>query len=394
MSVFDTPIGNDPRFMEATVLAVDNIRFVCKVLTQFKQSFDSVPWASNIYDTPVFGDRVRVDYVQGYPVITAILNRTGMPVDYSPNIDDGTPVDTGNYSTLLNGLVQQPEKPQDLVSGDKVVSNSMGGIFGLLKGGTFIARASKLAQIIVSKYDDLVRVVARTFELFTDGSIDINASVRGRVYRFTGYADTLANGRAGTFKYREVYGDTVAGDAVKGNYYGYTPTTFAALPAINDVVRKKYVLGSPNNLFQSELHLTGQHYSIVQNSAGTAYTYIDHTNATFDVKTLNSTYTRITTTPTTVVLTYNGSNIITISPNNIVVNFNNISTVTLDANGITADYNGATKCILNSSDAILTNATNNNYAVVRSTGTELWYNGGVHFVRVDSAGVKIGRAHV
>lgn len=332
--LFDIPYGNDPRFFEAYVLAVDNQRKVCKLLTDFKQALDGVPWVREVGE-PVFNDRVLVSTILGYPMIHGILSRVGEPTDYSPDIDDGAEVDTGSYSQLGRNLVNDPEKPKDLVSEDKIVSNRMGGLFGLLKGGTFVARASKLSQILLSKYDDLVRIVGRSYELFTDACTDVAVSVRGRIYRFKGYADTLANSRGDIYKYQEHYGDTVLANQLKWNYYGFTPGSFSALPAANDVIRKYLVSGTPNNLFEQRVHLTGQYYTVAQNAAGSATTIVNQTNATFDVQTTNGTHTRITTTPTTVTVTYNGTNTITITSSSINLSYNSgAHFTTIDATGV------------------------------------------------------------
>lgn len=387
--IFDVPNSNDPRFFEAYVLAIDSQRKVCKLLTDFKQALDGVPWAHGI-EEPVFNDRVQVSTILGYPLIHGILSSIGEPSSYSPDIDAGTEIDTGNYSPLSRNLVHDPEKPKDIVSEDRVVSNRMGGLFGLLKGGSFVARASKLSQILLSKYDDLVRIVGRNFELFTDACTDVVVSVRGRIYRFTGYADTLSNSRSNTYKYQEHVGDTVLSSLLQGNYYGYNPTTFAILPAANDTIRKYLITGTPNNLFQQDVHLTGQYYTIVQNAAGTASTYVDQTNATFDIKTLNGTFTRITTTPTSVVITYNGTNIVTIDSGKIKADFGGTNTVTIDSGKIEADFGGLTKCTLDSAKAQLNYVSGGNTVSANATGVELLFSGGTHFIRATTAGITMG----
>lgn len=370
MPLFGTPVENDTRYFGGEILGVDNNRQVCKVYTDFKQTLDGVPWMSE--DDPVFGDRVLITTVLGYPTILGVLDVIGEPASYSPDIDTGQSVDTGNFSQLGRGLTNNPEKPEDLVSGDKITSNSMGGIFGLLRGGSFIARASKLAQILLSKYDDLVRIIGRNYELYTDAGIEVLASVRGRIYKFVGYADTLANSRGDVYKYREYYGDTVIATTLGANYYGLDPVTFAAIPAANDIIRKYIITASPNPLFYQDVHLTGQYYTQVQNSAGTAYTYVNQTNATFDIKTLNGTYVQITTTPTAVTLTYNGTNTAIITDTKIEVNFGGNHKAVLDANKIELDYEGIQKATLDSSQVSLT------------------ANSGSHFVTVNSSGVQLG----
>ena len=325
--MFSTPISNDTRFFEALVLGIDSQRDVCKILTSFNQSMSDVPWVSSIYESPVFGDRVFVSTAMGYPIIVGILPRIGEDDGTNAVIEDGSGIDTGNYSSLNRGLVNNPSKPSDIVSGDRVVSNDMNGIYGLLRGGSFIARASRMAQILLSKFDELARIVARNYELFTDFTTDIYASVRGRVYRFVGYSHTLSAGRADTYKYQELYGDTVLGDSLKWNYYGLTPSTFSAQPASNAIIRKYRVVDGANTLFYQDLyHDTGRYYTRVQNSAGTTYTYLDHVNNSYDLKSDDgTTFTRVQATPGSMVVTFNGPNVNKITVNNdmIELSFNN-----------------------------------------------------------------------
>jgi hypothetical protein len=360
MPIFETSRSSDNRYFEGYVLAVDIKRAVCKIQTDYGQSLNGVPWISSIYDSPEFTDRVLVISTLGYPIIVGILPRVGLPTETATPIDTGeSEADPGNYSALSQNLVNDPLKPWDMVGGDKIFSNQMGGLFGLLRGGTFIAKASKLAQILISKYDDLVRIVGRNYEVFTDLSSDIIASVRGRVYRFIGYSDTLANGRGVVYKYREYYGDTVLGGLLHGDYYGQTPSSFEALTAADAIIRKYKIVSGANTLFYQDLyHDTGRYYTKVQNVGATAYTYIDQTNAIVDVKADNGTdYTRIEVEPQSVTVTYNGVNTIKISGIGVTITapVTTVSDVLTVGNGASGTFTTGTGTIVTVQDGIVTN---------------------------------------
>ena len=370
MPIFGEVNPNSRSFFEAKILAVDSVRMVCKVKTSYGQSLDNVRWLSGTEEDILFGKVVLITLATGSPIILGVLPELGSDKDLAASVDTGElEADTGNYSSMGSGVVNNPDKPGDYVAGDRLFYNDAGGIFGLLRGGGFLAKASKLAQIFVTKYDDLVRIVARNFEIFTDVFEHIVANVRGRIYEYKGYSDTHTNVRGAVYKYDEAFGDTVLGTMLKGNYYGYTPETFSALAAPDDVIRKYRVLTAAGSLLmKQDLHLTGQYYTMVQNSGGTAYTYVDQTNAIFDVKTLNGTYTRITTTKDDVVITYNGSNIITVDANKIKLDYNAKNTVVVENNDITLNYGpNLTVVSLNSTGITMTGAGHG--VTIDNTGT-------------------------
>ena len=57
---------------------------------------------------------------------------------------------------------------EDLLPGDKVLTTKDGNAVGVLEGGVTYLKASELCQIIGIKYNDLLRIVSRNFEHFTD----------------------------------------------------------------------------------------------------------------------------------------------------------------------------------------------------------------------------------
>jgi hypothetical protein len=342
---------------------------------------DGVPWTSNFHDTLVFNDRVFVSTAMGYPVIIGVLPRISEEDDAAPPVHVGDRTETGNYTSLSHGLVGDPTKPTDIVSGDKILSNRMGALLGVLRGGTIIAKASRLSQILLSKYDDLVRIVGRSFELFTDLSVDVYASVRGRAYRYTGYANSLSSGRSDNYRYEELHGDTKLANSLKWNYYGLTPSSFSALPAADSIIRKYRIVDGANLYYYQDLYYDdGRLYTKVQTAAGTAYTEINQTNSTLDIKTDDGTsYTRVQTTPSVITLTYNGTNVGTILMNgtNLKLTYTvggNSHTVVMDSSKVELTFVGGVT----------------NKVTIDGTKVKMDYSNGTHFLSVDSTGVHMG----
>jgi hypothetical protein len=58
--------------------------------------------------------------------------------------------------------------PKDLMPGDKILMGKLGNMLGILAGGVSILKASPLSQIILTKFNDTVKVVSRNFELYSD----------------------------------------------------------------------------------------------------------------------------------------------------------------------------------------------------------------------------------
>jgi hypothetical protein len=258
----------DPSFFEGFVGPVDLIRHTCQVKTINGQVLTGVQWGlgsggsgrAGEHRTPHPYDRVVVMTTLGYPVIILYLPSVSNRELFPTQIHSGTgPEDTGNYSGVSNGLAVNPERPTDMHPGDKITTTAGGGLFGLLRGGTFIAKASRLAQIMITKYDDLVRIVGRNHEVFTDACINIYASIRGRIYRYVGYSNVLAHARQDQYEYEEFYGDTVAAEALKGSYIDATATS---IPPANTVLRKVKV----GNFMSETLDTSGTLVRVIGNT--------------------------------------------------------------------------------------------------------------------------------
>ena len=176
-----------------TVTAVDLTRAVCKCISDIGEILTDVRWlipaggtdgTSSSYH-PVENSKVLVDISTGFPfILGAILNESTTDIR-RPNIGRQS-VDEpqiANYTTIKSGdLVRGPGTPRDQRPGDLVNTTDGGAIQGILSGGTVINKASPLAQLICSRYGDVVRVVARNYERFSDVDKEQKVSIRGRVY--------------------------------------------------------------------------------------------------------------------------------------------------------------------------------------------------------------------
>lgn len=240
--------SNDPNsvFVKAKVLNVDIKRGVCRCVTDNGHMLTNVRWGYPLgqhkergdNSHPVPEERVVLVKVAGEHVI---FMSTGAPqvldstVRASINRGRGASDfhDRFNQSNGDANLRREGSSPSEMVPGDKVFTGDRGGLFGLLRGGTFIAKASALSQLIISKLDDLIRIVSRNYEMFSDAMVHYSVNLRGRPYTYLGYFQTQTSSRQDSPDYYEVFGDVACGDEAKESYLSEGLT----LPATDDVVK-------------------------------------------------------------------------------------------------------------------------------------------------------------
>ena len=87
----------------------------------------------------------------------------------------------------------------------------------MLANGTALIKASPLAQIVNSKYDDLVRVMARNWERFSDLGQQTVANVKGRMYEFVGWDRDFSRSQNSIYELKDIIGDVVAGRLCEEN---------------------------------------------------------------------------------------------------------------------------------------------------------------------------------
>ena len=364
--MFSNPTKIDYSLDEGTVTEVDATRKFCKVKTMSGQNLDAVKWLYSSggssrggdRSTPRLGDAVVIHNGLGYPLIIGYLPRiAGGDNIFSSPIDVGEQlVDTGNFSYGSNDVRPDQNAPKDMVSGDRIIGSEGGGFIALLRAGSVLLRSSRLAEIFVCKWDDLVRVVSRNWEHFTDLSSDTIKHIGGRLYRYTGYANNVGEGLSENYKFNQYWGDVSLGEKGKADYINIQD---GAGPAQDDRIYKEEIVtgsGASDTLrYTREIHLTGEHFVRVQNDGNTLFSQMDVTNTTADIKTSSgdgSTFTHFQQTKDQTIVSYNDTNIITINKDEILLNFSGDPTILMDANGVHAKFGSATMNLLGSTATI------------------------------------------
>lgn len=282
--MFDNPTNIDRSVEEGTVLQVDPVRFLCKVRTPRGQVLQSVQWLSPYGGstragerfTPCLGDRVFVNFGLGYPVITGFFPKLQIENGSSPlSVDSGQQIlDSGNYGPGSSVTVGDQNKPRDLIQGDVVFSSIGGAFLGLLRAGTVVLRSSRAAEVLLSKFQRLVRVVSSNWEHFTDLSSDVIRNYKGRVYRYVGYAKDFTEAKTESYRLHEYKGDVTAAESIKTNYHG-TAEAAAMGPIISKEQVTDFVEGAPRELMRRTLNLTGEKEIWIFN--GTHFTRVNST---------------------------------------------------------------------------------------------------------------------
>lgn len=332
------PVRGDPNWVEAEVMSVDAKRGFCEVKTIHGQKLTSVKWLctsggssrAGDYGTPTVGDQVVISLTLTYPVIFGYLPRVNEGNIGAVSIDTGIAVgDTGNLSTSQGpGIGFAPGKPEDMVAGDRVIVSEGGGFLALLRMGTVILRSSRLAQIVLSKFDDLIRIVGRNLEVFTDSHTEVSHNLRGRVYRFIGLSKTHPEVRTDNFTYQEIYGDTAAGEYSKQDFLT------SGIPVANSTLRKIKVLSGSTEVYSGILREDGHLTETVVHS-GTATR--DHDGGQIQDTVSNGGTSTITLNGTSITLSQDGSSTATLTGSTIVLNHGSAS-VTLNNTGVYIVY--------------------------------------------------------
>lgn len=217
--------------IEAKVLTVDIVRSVCKCRTDRGQELVDVRWGYSLgqhkergdNSHPVPEERVLIISARGEKYIFMSIGSPQVPeASTRSSISRGRGI-SGFHdklnNTLGNDLLRREgSTPTEMMPGDKIYTGERGTLFGMLKGGTFIAKASGLAQLIISRLDDLFRIVSRNYEMFSDAMTHYSINLRGRVYSYIGHYKNQMSSRVHSPDYYEVFGDVAAGEVAKEKY--------------------------------------------------------------------------------------------------------------------------------------------------------------------------------
>lgn len=234
-----------------TVIAVDIERSVCKCISDLGESLSDVRWLVPVGGTsgsgtsyhPIENTRVMVDISSGFPFIEGAIPNDSADAVRRPNVgrQDTDEEQIADYTTITAGdLTRSPGKPQDQRVGDILTTSDGGAIQGVLSSGTVINKASPLAQIVCSRYGDLVRIISRNYEHFTDVDETYKVSTRGRVFGLHNVFRNPTESRNEVPSYTRMEGDTLAAELVGKSYASYGASDFPETPEDNGIVVKEY----------------------------------------------------------------------------------------------------------------------------------------------------------
>lgn len=243
-------------------MAVDIVRKVCKCLSDSGEILSEVKWVVPMGGTdgnglsvhPIENSRVLVDTASGFPFIVGAIPADGTKDVVRTNIgrQSVSEEDIADYSTVSMGdIIRGPGTPLDQRPGDNVFTSDGGGILGLLRSGTSIVKSSPLAQMVTSRFGDLVRVVSRNWEHYTDVDETYKTSIRGKVYSMRNLFRTPEKSRAEEPSKVRYEGDVAMGETIGKGYAKYLEDDFPAEPGIPedaDKILKEYTLNDANEV--------------------------------------------------------------------------------------------------------------------------------------------------
>ncbi|CAL9986380.1 hypothetical protein VPHD148_0289 [Vibrio phage D148] len=232
-----------------TVMAVDIVRKVCKCLSDSGEILSEVKWVVPMGGTdgnglsfhPVENSRVLVDTASGFPFIIGAIPADGTKDVVRPNIgrQSVSEEDIADYSTVNMGdIIRDPGTPRDQRPGDNVMTSDGGGILGLLQSGTAVIKSSPLAQIITSRFGDVVRVVSRNWEHFTDVDETYKTSVRGKTYSLRNIFKNPSKSRSELPSKTRYEGDVAFGETLGKDYASIKEGEFPTDPLIPEDIDK------------------------------------------------------------------------------------------------------------------------------------------------------------
>ena len=369
--LLNSPHSYDSNFIEATVTNVDPIRFVCAVKTIRGQFYSDVSWLlptggsgrSGVHFSPNVGDLVVITTSLSYPIIIGSLPRVGTPeTQLTSQSGYELEVDAGGASNLRNGTSSNPNKPSDFAPGDFVLTSEGGGIFSMMANGSTLIKASPLAQVLISKFDDLVRIVARNWERLSDAGQQTVANVNGRLYEFMGWDRDLSRSKVALYELKDIIGDVSAGEILKGE-----PNPSVVVPSRDSRIRK-YSLENHSgiDLMTEVLTDDGKIVVVVHNGGTTTTT---HDNSKWESKVVNGT-----------------TSTVTILPGSIVINHNDLSIVTLDANKVRIDHKGVSLGYFDDAGVHLEHGGST--LDINASGLQGNFSG--HSMTINSSGIHLG----
>lgn len=286
-----------------TVYAVDIVRGVCKCRSDFGEMMSDVRWvvpagSSDGYQIsahPVEGSRVLVDTSTGFPIILGTLLADSSKDIARPNIgkEGDNTQDIADYTVLSIGdYIRGTGTPKDIRGGDIVTTTDGGGMQGVLRSGTVINKASSLAQLILSRYGDLGRMITRNWEHFTDVDATYKTSIRGKIFTTREIYRNPVKSRAEEPNLVRYEGDVAWAETLNKDYASYTAEDFPTEPTVSedvDLVAKEYTLDD-DNMFTSTWwqNIRGELHRVINNPDETITSTENRTSSQRDLSLHNA----------------------------------------------------------------------------------------------------------
>ena len=329
------------------VTAVDVERSTCRVLTDNMQFLSDVSWRGTAGGSGGFGDtatpqemdQVYLEQDGNKWVIIGYFQAQysgGLP---RPGVSkaSGQRIELMDLTTLKpNSIKTNPSIPSDSRVGDRIFTTEGGGRLGVLRGGTIVAKASPLAQMILSPFGDSARLVSRNYEQFTDVDSTYKVSSRGKLYSLYEVFRSTGDSRSQRPSYTEVFGEVGVGEALGRSPIAKNKSDHEA--SVNGsgadvgMIRKTSTYDASNELtsFEEE-YITGRLHRFVQK--GSSKTEWDQTINNVMLKTHGGDTSMFNMNETSMHLDVGTSVKIDIDKNGIYLNSNGNSIIRINASG-------------------------------------------------------------
>ena len=241
-SPFDSELSEHGLKTErCTIVDVFPDTYSCTVRTETGRHFANLPWPSLSSDPQglagdilvprrgqivIFVDDVREPYLS-FSLPTSFNSSSDIP---QHSVIPGGEI-VGGDDTVYAGQGRKNfrgGKPADVLPGDRVIIGTQGNLLAVLESGTSILKGSELSKVICNSVGDLLQLIGRNTDIYTDfGEVSftndgghVNMSLRGgaqqttesstEIENFTIQADLGHAGELVDFRICDTHGGTLA----------------------------------------------------------------------------------------------------------------------------------------------------------------------------------------
>ena len=202
------------------IIDVDSKRFTAMVsLLDNSGVLENVEWRSPAISTwkgagfvsiPLINSYCCVELVGGSGLATATIVSFSPYAGGSPLYPTSSisPFGEGGRSSGANTGDQDfsSGRPRNLLPGDTLLMGTLGEAAGVLSGGVALLRASELSQIQAIAQEDIVRVISRNLQMFSDAGEIENLSREGHIFSHESVAFSVPEGRESKYRLRVAKG--------------------------------------------------------------------------------------------------------------------------------------------------------------------------------------------